>query len=63
MTSWEHILFRKLNFLHENLTKYDVFIEGVGINEEISPFLVILPVSSLLSGQDFTYFESYDFPV
>ena len=33
------------------------------MNEEISPFLVILPVFSLLSGQDFTYFESHDFQV
>ena len=45
------------------LEKYDVFTERVRINQEASPFLEILPVFSLLSGENFTYFESHDFPV
>ena len=45
------------------LEKYDVFTERLRINQEASPFLEILPVLSLLSGENFTYFESHDFLV
>ena len=45
------------------LEKYDVYTERVRMNQEASPFLEILPVFSLLSGENFTYFESHDFPV
>ena len=45
------------------LEKYDVFKERVRINQEASPFLEIVPVFSFLSGENFTYFESHDFPV
>ena len=43
MTFWENILLRKLNILHANQIKYDVFTDRVRINQEASPFLKILP--------------------
>ena len=43
MTFWENILLRKLNILHANWIKYNVFTDRVRINQEASPFLEILP--------------------